>query len=53
MPISDHQCDLSWDTAHHEQVLPPVKEASAMLLGSLLPGDAFEPCKISMAISAC
>lgn len=24
-----------------------------MLLGPLLPEDAFEPCKVSMAISAC
>lgn len=53
MPIGDHRCGLSWDTAHHQQVLPPVKEASAVLLGPLPPEDAFEPYKVSMAISAC
>lgn len=30
-----------------------VKEASAMLLGSLLPEDAYEPYKVGMAMSAC
>lgn len=29
-----------------------VKEASAMLLGSLLPEDAYEPYKVGMAMSA-
>lgn len=53
VPISDHWCGLSWDTAHHKQVLPQVKTPSAMLLGSQLSEDAFEPFKVSMAISAC
>lgn len=53
MPIGDHRCGLSWDTAHREQVLLPVKEASAMPLGPRPPEDAFEPYKVSMATSAC
>lgn len=33
--------------------LPQEREASAELLGSVLPEDAFEPYKVSMAISVC
>lgn len=44
-----------WDTAHTSKFspTPPMKEAPATLLSTLLPGDASEPCKVSMAISAC
>lgn len=52
MPVSDHHCGPFWDTAQHEQVRTPVKKASATLLGPLLPGGAFEPSEVSMAISA-
>lgn len=52
MPVSD-TAGLFWNNTYQEQVLSPVKEASATPLGSLLSRDAFEPCKISMAIFAC
>lgn len=53
VPVSDHHCGPIWDTAQHEQVRPPVKKASATLLGPQLPGGAFEPSEVSTAISAC
>lgn len=52
VPVTGNCCALCWDTARHGQVLPAIKKASVMLLGPLLPEAAFEPSKISMAISA-
>lgn len=53
MFISDREGGFSRETVHLEEVLPLKKEALTMLPGSLLPEDAFEPCHMSMAISAC
>lgn len=53
MLISDQEGSLSWETVHLEEVLPLMKEALAMLPGSLLPEDASEPCNVNMAMSAC